>query len=166
MGGELIPRRSPCAEDDLNSFQNSTKHLTSFLILALKRKKNIFKESSYPTKTKSPNMDYLNSERCPSKDSFSYYYIFGGYLTWIKYSLGFWTLACLEQPLWNSWGGFTSESVNRGLQSCLCLLVREAHFWRDLILLIWCKQPRKVLDNGNPREMVSETVRWKGSVSR
>lgn len=75
MGGELIPR-SPCAEDDLTSFQNSTKHLTSFLILALKRKKIIFKEFNYPTKTKSRNMDYLNSESCPLKHSFSYYSFF------------------------------------------------------------------------------------------
>lgn len=91
---------------------------------------------------------------------------FGGYLTWIRHCLVFWTLACLEQGLWKSWGGFTSEYVNRGLQSCLCWLVREGPFWGVLTLLICCKQPSKVIDDGNPREMVPETVQWNGSIRR
>lgn len=166
MGGELIPR-SPCAEDDLTSFQNSTKHLTSFLILALKRKKKSFLRNPIIQQRLSPETwIILILKVVPQSTALVTIPFFGGYLTWIRHCLVFWTLACLEQGLWKSWGGFTSESVNRGLQSCFCWLVREGPFWGVLTLLICCKQPSKVIDDGNPREMVSETVQWNGSIRR
>lgn len=77
MGGELIPR-SPCAEDDLTSFQNSTKHLTSFLLLALKRKKKSFLRNPIIQQRLSPETWIILILKVvpPSKHSFSYYSFF------------------------------------------------------------------------------------------